>query len=157
MMNRFNYLVSENARCVKEIFYLDMLPRVGKSEILGEATVAQVSYPKFKTYKDFETYIKDLYADDYAEKKLKTDVYEGYPQYFEHNGALYENVSMLGGIGYFIEWNDFRIDNVVPDGEHCKFDVNVIYTEDTPKPYVVNMEAVNENGVWKLVKMFTGE
>lgn len=163
LIDRLNYLVRENIRCVESIFYLDMMPTVGSSEILDEATVAQVNYPKFNTYKDFEIYIRDLFSYEYAEKKLKTDVYEGYPQYFEHNGALYENVSMLGSVGYFIDWDNFKIDNINQTGDDCKFDVAVLNNvegnvhEPDWQPYIIKMEAVKENCVWKLVKMYTGE
>ena len=148
-------LVEGNKKCVFDLFVLDFLPCDGGG---SDSPVVQVHSEEFPTFADLEQYVTSIYCGEESIRLLYGS--DGNALYLDVDGVLYTDIMMRGGMGYYVNWDDYEI--IIRDvrAETCDFDV--ITTEDyyggideiiTPSEVVFSFHALLENNIWKLKEM----
>ncbi|MBQ5755571.1 MAG: hypothetical protein IIV90_07855 [Oscillospiraceae bacterium] len=152
-------LVECNFDCMVNIFVLGNLeaeawPENPQSE---EDYIVKVAPDRFETFADLETYVRSVYAAEYADHLLYHYPQEDAPLYQDRDGELYIDLMRSGGKGYYVNWweNEVVIDSC--EGGECQFRILTTIEEPadvpTPEPYEIAGTAVYQNSQWVLTDM----
>lgn len=148
-------LFQKNIDCMTNIFCINQLPY--EEETMRDGHVCKVSEERFADYGAFAAYIQSVYCTEEAERLLQDFPYEGEPMYLEIDGALYVDLHLVGGKGYYVDWTDCAITIDALTAEKCEFTAKGVIEEPAEEPtqeaYTVSGTAVQENGQWVLEKM----
>jgi len=153
---RIRELVEENLYCMSEVFMLSSLPR-------ADEPLYDMVYPVdegiFASYEAFETYLRGVYAKEYAELLLYDMPFEGDPKYIDVDGKLCVNALYDTGSGYYVIWDGYTFEIVSEDEETCTVVLHAQIEEPADvmsvEPYDVEITLVNQDGVWLLSEMFS--
>jgi hypothetical protein len=143
-------LIEGNKKCVFKLFVFECLPF--DSYEGGSNTLVQVHSDEFPTFMDLEQYVTSIYCDKESTRLLYGN--NGKALYLDVNGVLYMDVKMLGGMGYFVNWDDYGIEIRNLQADICDFDL--ITTEDyygEISEKIFCFQALLENNTWKLKEM----
>ncbi len=157
---KLEQLVEDNFYCMKYVFYLSMLPCEEVADTAEDDGLRKVISDKFPDYKSLEDYVRSVYCKEEADRLLYNFPYEGVGKYVDLNGELYENINYDGGIGYYIDTENYKvvITDDTKEGE-CSFTIETTIeepAENTKKEaYNIDGTAVYENGSWVLKSMIT--
>ena len=146
-------LLNRNYVCITELFYLGQLPCEDYDG--GENTLVKVISEKYTSKKDIADFLHTVYAEEEVERLLNSYA-NNKPLYVEKDGVLYEDVSLIGGIGYNVNWDSYEIVILECTDTVCKFNVNTTeydLAEKNNKSYTIECCAVLEDGQWKLEKL----
>jgi hypothetical protein len=150
-------LVEGNKKCIFELFIFDYLQFDGYDSSSDNKFV-QVHSDEFPTFADLERYVRYIYCDEESNRLLYGN--NGNALYLDVDGVLYLNGAMLGGRGYDVNWDDYKIVIRDQQGDTCDFDL--VTTEDyygdlneivRSSEIILPFQALLENNVWKLKEM----
>ena len=117
--------------------------------------ICKVTDDRFKTFDDFDKYVRSLYTGEVADKYLTGDK----ARYINKDGKLYINLKECGAKGYYVDWNDAKVTLDYVGVLECKFTVTGYLSEpgDNVKPeeYSVSGTVVREkeDGSWLLTEI----
>ena len=146
-------LLHRNYVCITELFYLGQLPCEDYDG--GENTLVKVTSEKYTSKKDIADFLHTVYAEKEVDRLLNSYA-NNKPLYVEKEGVLYEDVSLIGGIGYNVNWDSYEIVISECTDTVCKFNVNTTEydcAEKNDKSYTINCCAILEDGQWKLEQL----
>lgn len=150
-------LFDENLKCMVDIFVLCSLPTEG--EPIENTNIYPVKKDIFKSYKEFEDYVRGIYNKETADRLLFDYPFEGVQKYVEVDGDLYINMDYDGGKGYYVDWSSYNIDIKRQSEKECVFSVTGLIEEpaENPvkEPYTIMGTAVYENDKWVLTEMIS--
>lgn len=148
--NDLETLFDRNLNCVLNVFYLGNL----QYEQEGENGLHRVNDPRFGSFVELENYVRETYVTEVAERLLYEERVPGHTLYVNRGGELYIDETVLGGVGYYVDWSRYTITVESMTDTSCTFTVTASITEPgdnvSPQPYVKNVTAVVENGAWVL-------
>ena len=146
--------LEENDKCMRKIFAMSSLPHIDE-EVEPNIYIVDKTY--FKSYEDFESYVRSVYCKETADRLLYDYPYEGNPKYINIDGELCVNTALDGSKGYYVDWTDCKVAIKDSDGKQCTFSVTGQKKEPADNPtkedYTVESKAVFENGKWLLGEM----
>ena len=150
--NDLETLFDRNLNCVLNIFDLGYL----QFEEASENGLHKVTDPRFKDFAELEAYVRETYVPQVANELLFGEIVPGHTMYVNRDGALYIDETVLGGVGYYVDWSRYTVSVESLDGNTCVFTVTASILEPgdnvTPEPYVKTATAVYENGAWLLTE-----
>lgn len=149
-------LLDRNIEAFSQIFYLQTLP-VDTEDGSYRTGIYPVKSDKFKTFADLESFVRDTYVKNEADYLL-TDFNNMGPQYMDIDGRLYTDKSKEGGVGYNIDWTDYKVEVKKITSGIITLTVTVKEMEFTPGPIVqkdldITVKMIKEDGKWLLEKM----
>jgi len=152
-------LIEENKKCVFEIFVLGFLPCddyycMDDEGNKNENTVVAVHSDEFKSFSELERFTRSVYCQAEADRLLYGE--GGKALYCDKDGALCTDVALHGGRGYYVDWDNYAINDLAQGAEACDFEV--VTTEEnvfngSVKEIRLPFKAILENGEWKLAKL----
>ncbi len=145
-----NQLIDRNQEAYFEIFGLSTL----KTDIPADGTGSETIFPvteKFISYDELEQYVQNTYVKkeaDFLLHKYRNGIY------INKNGKLYKDISKDAGVGYYVNWNQYRyeISNIQKDSAVIKIYAKNELPSGT-KDITINLKMIKENGSWLLEKM----
>lgn len=152
LMPMLETLVEQNKRCVFEIFVLGCLPCDALEE--DGDPILRVRSAEFPAFSDLERYVRSVYCAAEADRLLYGG--DGDPMYTEVDGNLCIDIRQLAGQGYYVDWENYKLEILEQGADACRFAV-VTSEEDvlagTVSEKRLPMGAVLENGEWRLEKL----
>jgi hypothetical protein len=145
-------LVEGNKKCVFDIFVLGFLPSAPYDG--GENTIVSVESDEFKTFDELKNYVESIYCETESNRLLYGE--NGKAVYLESEGVFSTDVSLHGGMGYYVNWDDYEILVISQDEKECAFEIvteeeNII--DSTTGEKRIQFKAIKENDLWKLEKL----
>jgi len=141
-------LLARNKVTFFEIYGLFMLPLDIPEEGVGEETLFPVVDPRFTTFRDLEEFIRSTYI------KKTADALLGDGRYQDVDGRLYGDLSKDAGVGYYVNWADYRYSlEQVSDDEAV---IHIYTIDDSPagrEEVTLTARMLKENGRWLLEEM----
>lgn len=149
-------LLDRNIESFSQIFYLQTLPVDTPDGSYG-AGIYPVKSDKFKTYADLESFVRNTYIKKEADYLLTNFSNMG-PQYMDIDGRLHTDKSKEGGIGYYIDWEDYNIKlkDITDDNMIVIVTVKELEIGSEPiteKDLDITVKLIKENGKWLLERM----
>lgn len=152
LANRMRELVDGNLYTIYHITGFSYLPH---EESTFNEYYHKVTSEQFQTVNDIRYYLSTIYTQD-ATSVIMAELE---PLYTDIDGSLYVNAMYMGGKGYYVDWENYSVTVTYSDESVCKFTVTASLEEpgDTPQitPYILEITAINENGIWLLDQMFS--
>ncbi len=153
--DRIKELVESNLNCMYNIFVLSSLPVQG--EPLYD-NVYQVDESKFSSYSAFESYVRNTYEKDEADRLLYNYPEEGRAKYLDKDGKLCVDMDLDSGKGYYVDWRNYTFEKISASPDRCDFILHALVEEPADKPvaeeYDVTVTVLYQDGKWLLEKMF---
>lgn len=142
-------LIDRNKTAFCEIFGLSMLKMSVPDNRSEKDILFPVTDERFPTFTALEQFVRNTYV------KQEADNLFGSGRYQDIDGKLYGDISKDGGMGYYVDWNNYRyeISNITENSAVMK----IYVTDDSPagkEERVITVNMQKENGVWLLEKMF---
>ncbi|MCQ2417931.1 MAG: IseA DL-endopeptidase inhibitor family protein [Oscillospiraceae bacterium] len=153
-------LTDKNVDCLLNIFVVNMLPYEETPALVyddPDTYLAKCTSDRFPTYQSLVDYLNTVYTESYTHELLDEQV-DSQKKYVEVDGALYCNRYLDGGIGYYVDWSNYKVSIDALTDTRCDFTITA--KMDMPDEVVKEEEyscsaiAVLENGTWKLASMF---
>jgi len=143
-------LIEANKDVYYNIFGLSMLPL----DMPENAPEGQFLFPvkdeRFKTFADLNNYISGIYVKSEADALMSSG------RYIDKDGKLYGDLSKDTGMGYYVDWNNYRYE--VSDISETSAKITIYTVEDSPagkEDKIIKVNMIKENGRWLLEKMFS--
>ena len=153
--DRIKELVENNLNCLFNVFELSSLPVQG--EPLHD-NVYQVEESKFSSYSAFESYIRDVYIEDEADRLLYNYPMEGKAKYFDEDGKLCVDMELDGGKGYYVDWGNYTFERILTSTNRCDLVLHALIEEPADEPvaeeYEVTVTVLYQDGKWLLTELF---
>lgn len=149
LLRRINFLMDQNKDIFMNIYYLSMLPLEVPEEFSETQNIFPVKDDRFQRYSDFESYIRNTYIGTEADMLLSNG------RYLDKNGELYGSLSKDGGVGYYVDWDNFKYKLSVITEDTARLTIETI--EESPagiESIHLEVELQKENHIWLLSKMF---
>jgi len=143
-----NMLIDRNKTAFFEIFGLSMLNMKIPESGVGTETIFPVVDERFTTFAQLEEYVNSTYARSEADALL------GNGRYLNMNGNLYGDISKDGGMGYYVDWESYRLE--VRDITDRSATLMIYTIDDSPagkEDITITVKMVKENGLWLLEQM----
>lgn len=145
-----NDLMANNRVCI------DMF-KTGLVEYSEEAADGEMLYKlinsSFGSFSDLEALVYDTYTRETGDMLLYNTPYEGQSIYKDYEGALCVDLAVLAPKGYFVDWNDCKVQIDSCTADRCEFTVTGQITEpgaEASEDYVKQGVCVLDNGEWLL-------
>lgn len=139
--------------CMLHVMELSELPYEQPSEMPQDGLVP-VTDARFPTYAAFEDYLRGIYSEQLADFYLHDFPYEGDTKYVNVDGALYLNLWLCGGKGYYVDWSDYAVTILSESETACDFTVTASETlpaeNPAPQEYTVTGRLVKESAGWRM-------
>ncbi len=142
-------LIDNNLKAFRDIFGLHMLPM----DIPENRPEDQVFFPvvddEFVSFVQLEQFVRNTYVKKEADSLL------GSGKYKDVDGKLHGDITKDGGMGYYVNWNDYRyeIKNIRKDSA----DLVIYVVDDSPagkEDVTIEVKLLKENDKWLLERMF---
>jgi len=147
--DRAGKLIDRNKLAFFEIFGLSMLHMEIPDKRADEEVLFPVKDERFTTFFELDAYVRSTYIKSEADALLSNG------RYHNIEGKLYGDLSKDGGMGYYVNWNDYCYD--IGDISETSATLNLFTVEDSPagtEDVGITVKMLKENGTWLLEKMF---
>lgn len=144
-------LLSRNQEAFFDIFGLAILQPEFPEGGLDEDAILPVKDTRFATYSDLEGFVRSTYVKQEADFLLNE--HRG-GIYFDRDGVLWVDVSKDAGMGYYVNWNDYRYE--LTDIKADSAVLKIYTTEESPagsEEITLTGKLLKESGNWLLEKM----
>ncbi len=144
-------LLNRNREAFFDIFGLAILQPEYPEDGIGEDTILPVKDDRFANYGELEGFVRNTFIKKEADFLLN-EYREGL--YFDRDGKLYVDISKDAGMGYYVNWKNYRyqLTDIKPDSA-----VLQIYTTDESpegtKEITLTGKLLKEGDNWLLEKM----
>jgi hypothetical protein len=144
-------LLSRNQETFFNIFGLAILQPEFPEEGIGEDTILPVKDARFAAYSDLEGFVRSTYVAKEADYLLKE--HRG-GLYFDRDGKLCVDISKDAGMGYYVNWNNYRYE--LTDIKADSAVLKIYTTDESPagiEEITLTGKMLKEDGNWLLEKM----
>jgi hypothetical protein len=143
-------LIEANREVFCDIFGLSMLPLEIPENIPEGQSVFPVKDNRFKTFSDLDNYIKGIYVKSEAEALMDSG------RYIDKDGKLYGDINKDTGMGYYVDWNNYRYE--LSEISETNATITIYIIDDSPagkKERTIEIKMLKEDERWLLEKMFS--
>jgi len=138
-------LLDRNKTILFDIFGLSMLELEIPENGVDSETLFPVVDERFTTFEELDGYLRSTYVKQEADALLANG------RYVEQDGKLYGDISKDGGIGYYVNWQDYRyeISEITDRSATLVIDT----TEESPagkEDITITLKMVKEDDQWLL-------
>jgi len=143
-------LIDTNKEVFYDIFGLSMLQLDVPEKRPENQWIFPVKDKRFTTYSELDNYIRNTYI------KSQADILMGNGRYLNKDGKLYGDMSKDGGVGYYVDWNNYHYE--ISDISQTSATITIYTIDDSPagkKDITIKVKMQKENGLWLLEKMFS--
>jgi hypothetical protein len=142
-------LIERNRVCFCEIFGLSMLEVDFSEDLVLEGTLYPVIDPRFPSYADLDAFVYSTYIGQEAAALLASG------RYWDIKGWLYADLSKDTGMGYYVDWNNYRY--AISEITAAAATLQINTTADSPAGHeevAITVKMLKEDGLWLLEEMF---
>lgn len=143
------WLIEANKDIFYNIFGLSMLPLELPEEIPAEQSLFPVKDKRFVTFSELDSYIRGVYLKSEADSLMNSS------RYVDKDGRLHGDISKDTGMGYYIDWNNYRYK--VTDIKENSANITIYVVDDSPagrEETTIEVKMLKENDRWLLERMF---
>jgi hypothetical protein len=143
-------LIEANKEVFYNIFGLSMLPLEMPEIISEDQSIFPVKDNRFTTFSDLDNYIRGIYVKEEADALMGTE------RYIEKDGKLYGDIYKDAGMGYYVDWNNYRYE--LNDISETEATIKIYTVDDSPagrEEITIEVKMLKENDSWLLEKMFS--
>lgn len=152
-MTQAKELFDRNLKCTLDIFDLSTLEY---DETPLKDSFCPIKDDTFKTFAALEEFVKSTYVKEVADRLLYSTRPDGRPLYKEVDGVFCIDTSIIGGKGYYVNWENYDI-SASGDENTCDITVTATIEEPSdnpkPEPYLKNAKAEKIDGKWLLTEV----
>ncbi|MGE5544516.1 MAG: DUF3298 and DUF4163 domain-containing protein [Bacillota bacterium] len=144
-------LLSRNREALFDIFGLAILQPEIPEDGIGQDTILPVKDTRFANYSELESFVRSTYVKKEADFLLNE--HRG-GIYYNRGGKIFVDISKDGGMGYYINWNDYRYE--LTDIKADSAVLQIYTTEESPagtKEITLSGKLLKEDSSWLLEKM----
>ncbi|MGI6425255.1 MAG: DUF3298 and DUF4163 domain-containing protein [Tepidanaerobacteraceae bacterium] len=141
-------LIEANKEVFCNIFGLSMLPLELPENFTGEA-VFPIKDSRFVTFSDLDNYMRGIYVKSEADTLMNSG------RYIDKDGRLHGDINKDTGMGYYIDWNNYRFE--VNETSESSAIITIYVVDDSPagkEETTIEVKMLKENDRWLLEKMF---
>jgi hypothetical protein len=143
------WLIEANKDIFYNIFGLSMLPLELPEEIPAEQSLFPVKDKRFVTFSELDSYIRGVYLKSEADSLMNSG------RYVDKDGRLHGDISKDTGMGYYIDWNNYRYK--VTDIKENSANITIYVVDDSPagrEETTIEVKMLKENDRGLLERMF---
>jgi hypothetical protein len=134
-------LIEANKEVFCNIFGLSMLPLELPENFTGEA-VFPIKDSRFVTFSDLDNYMRGIYVKSEADTLMNSG------RYIDKDGRLHGDINKDTGMGYYIDWNNYRFE--VNETSESSAIITIYVVDDSPagkEETTIEVKMLKEKGV----------